>query len=168
MQANGEGSIYPRRNGSAAYVWLRAPTGQRRRKHLVRAYRACEGRAESRVSQFMAAFAAVLAAQAAARLRSAPVLLDRRGGHRVVALAAVAEPRAGHDTFRNDDDGDGRPGEVDEPGLGALEADRGRAAPSVAVLVDDQVRFPGPWRLGVVEVLTVDQDRDVRVVIDAA
>ncbi len=31
---NGEGSIYPRGNGYAAYVWVTLPTGQRRRKYV--------------------------------------------------------------------------------------------------------------------------------------
>lgn len=31
---NGEGSIYPRRNGYAAYAWVRTPTGKRTRKYV--------------------------------------------------------------------------------------------------------------------------------------
>ncbi len=33
-RANGEGSIYPYKNGYAAYVWVRTPSGQRRRKYV--------------------------------------------------------------------------------------------------------------------------------------
>src|SRR5690348_4568806 len=33
-RANGEGSIYPYKNGYAAYVWVNTPTGQRRRKYI--------------------------------------------------------------------------------------------------------------------------------------
>jgi len=33
-RANGEGSIFPYRNGYAAYVWVTTPTGQRRRKYV--------------------------------------------------------------------------------------------------------------------------------------
>jgi integrase len=33
-RANGEGSIYPYRNGYAAYVWVITPTGQKRRKYV--------------------------------------------------------------------------------------------------------------------------------------
>lgn len=33
-RANGEGSIYPYRNGYAAYVWVRTPVGQRKRKYV--------------------------------------------------------------------------------------------------------------------------------------
>jgi hypothetical protein len=31
-RANGEGSIFPYRNGFAAYTWIRQPDGQRRKK----------------------------------------------------------------------------------------------------------------------------------------
>ena len=31
-RANGEGSIFPYRNGYAAYVWVTTPTGRRTRK----------------------------------------------------------------------------------------------------------------------------------------
>lgn len=31
-RANGEGSIFPYRNGYAAYVWVTTPDGKRRRK----------------------------------------------------------------------------------------------------------------------------------------
>lgn len=34
VRANGEGSIYPYRNGFAAYVWVTTPTGLRRRKYV--------------------------------------------------------------------------------------------------------------------------------------
>jgi len=33
-RANGEGSIFPYRNGYAAYVWVSTPTGQRRRRWI--------------------------------------------------------------------------------------------------------------------------------------
>ena len=33
-RANGEGSIFPYRNGHAAYVWVTTPTGQRKRKYV--------------------------------------------------------------------------------------------------------------------------------------
>jgi integrase len=33
-RANGEGSIYPYRNGYAAYVWVTTPTGARKRKYV--------------------------------------------------------------------------------------------------------------------------------------
>jgi integrase len=33
-RANGEGSIYPYKNGYAAYVWVRTPAGQRMRKYV--------------------------------------------------------------------------------------------------------------------------------------
>ncbi len=33
-RANGEGSIYPYRNGYAAYVWVTTPSGDRKRKYL--------------------------------------------------------------------------------------------------------------------------------------
>ncbi len=33
-RANGEGSIYPYRNGYAAYVWITTPTGRRQRKYV--------------------------------------------------------------------------------------------------------------------------------------
>src|SRR5207248_3781564 len=33
-RANGEGSIYPHRNGFAAYVWVQTPAGQRKRKYV--------------------------------------------------------------------------------------------------------------------------------------
>jgi integrase len=33
-RANGEGSIFPYRNGYAAYVWVTTPTGQKRRKYV--------------------------------------------------------------------------------------------------------------------------------------
>jgi hypothetical protein len=32
QRANGEGSIFPYRNGYAAYVWVTTPDGKRRRK----------------------------------------------------------------------------------------------------------------------------------------
>ena len=32
QRANGEGSIFPYRNGYAAYVWVTTPDGRRRRK----------------------------------------------------------------------------------------------------------------------------------------
>jgi hypothetical protein len=32
QRANGEGSIFPYRNGHAAYVWVTTPDGMRRRK----------------------------------------------------------------------------------------------------------------------------------------
>ena len=31
---NGEGSIYPYRNGYAAYVWVTTPDGRRKRKYV--------------------------------------------------------------------------------------------------------------------------------------
>jgi hypothetical protein len=31
---NGEGSIFPYRNGYAAYTWVRTPTGRRQRKYV--------------------------------------------------------------------------------------------------------------------------------------
>ena len=31
-RASGEGSIFPYRNGFAAYTWIRQPDGQRRKK----------------------------------------------------------------------------------------------------------------------------------------
>ena len=34
MRANGEGSIYPYRNGFAAYVWVDTPDGKRKRKYV--------------------------------------------------------------------------------------------------------------------------------------
>ncbi|GAA4560521.1 N-terminal phage integrase SAM-like domain-containing protein [Pseudonocardia xishanensis] len=33
-RANGEGSIYPHRNGFAAYVWVQTPAGARKRKYV--------------------------------------------------------------------------------------------------------------------------------------
>jgi hypothetical protein len=33
-RANGEGSIYPYRNGFAAYAWVTTPSGTRKRKHV--------------------------------------------------------------------------------------------------------------------------------------
>jgi Phage integrase, N-terminal SAM-like domain len=33
-RANGEGSIFPYRNGFAAYVWVSKPNGQRQRKYI--------------------------------------------------------------------------------------------------------------------------------------
>lgn len=33
-RANGEGSIYPHRNGFAAYVWVTTPSGERKRKYI--------------------------------------------------------------------------------------------------------------------------------------
>ncbi|MFL6129385.1 MAG: hypothetical protein ACJ73E_10020 [Mycobacteriales bacterium] len=33
-RANGEGSIYPRRNGFAAYAWVTTPAGKRTRKYV--------------------------------------------------------------------------------------------------------------------------------------
>jgi hypothetical protein len=33
-RANGEGSIYPYKNGYAAYVWVTTPTGQKDRKYI--------------------------------------------------------------------------------------------------------------------------------------
>jgi integrase len=33
-RANGEGSIYPHRNGYAAYVWVRTPAGESKRKYV--------------------------------------------------------------------------------------------------------------------------------------
>ena len=33
-RANGEGSIYPYKNGYAAYVWVTTPTGDRKRKYV--------------------------------------------------------------------------------------------------------------------------------------
>jgi integrase len=33
-RANGDGSIYPYRNGYAGYAWVRTPTGQRKRKYV--------------------------------------------------------------------------------------------------------------------------------------
>ena len=33
-RANGEGSIYPHRNGYAAYVWVTTPAGERKRKYV--------------------------------------------------------------------------------------------------------------------------------------
>lgn len=33
-RANGEGSIFPYRNGFAAYVWVTKPNGQRQRKYI--------------------------------------------------------------------------------------------------------------------------------------
>src|SRR5262249_30984534 len=33
-RANGEGSIFPYRNGFAAYVWVTQPNGQRQRKYI--------------------------------------------------------------------------------------------------------------------------------------
>gem|GEM_PF-6714195 len=33
-RANGEGSIYPHRNGFAAYAWVDTPDGKRRRKYV--------------------------------------------------------------------------------------------------------------------------------------
>ena len=33
-RANGEGSIYPLRNGFAAYAWVTTPAGERRRKYV--------------------------------------------------------------------------------------------------------------------------------------
>ncbi|PRY46604.1 site-specific integrase [Umezawaea tangerina] len=33
-RANGEGSIYPHRNGFAAYVWVQTPTGDKKRKYV--------------------------------------------------------------------------------------------------------------------------------------
>jgi len=33
-RANGEGSIYPYKNGYAAYVWVTTPTGERKRKYV--------------------------------------------------------------------------------------------------------------------------------------
>jgi hypothetical protein len=33
-RANGEGSIFPYRNGFAAYVWVTKPNGQRQRKYV--------------------------------------------------------------------------------------------------------------------------------------
>jgi hypothetical protein len=33
-RANGEGSIFPYRNGFAAYAWVTTPTGERRRKYV--------------------------------------------------------------------------------------------------------------------------------------
>ena len=33
-RANGEGSIYPYKNGYAAYAWVTTPTGQRKRKYV--------------------------------------------------------------------------------------------------------------------------------------
>ncbi|MEU6646738.1 hypothetical protein ABZ863_29925 [Saccharomonospora sp. NPDC046836] len=33
-RANGEGSIYPFRNGFAAYVWVTTPTGEKKRKYV--------------------------------------------------------------------------------------------------------------------------------------
>jgi integrase len=33
-RANGDGSIYPYKNGYAAYVWVTTPTGQKRRKYV--------------------------------------------------------------------------------------------------------------------------------------
>lgn len=38
-RANGEGSIYPYRNGFAAYAWVATPTGRRRRKYVYGATR---------------------------------------------------------------------------------------------------------------------------------
>jgi hypothetical protein len=33
-RANGEGSIFPYRNGFAAYVWITTPSGKRQRKYV--------------------------------------------------------------------------------------------------------------------------------------
>jgi hypothetical protein len=33
-RANGEGSIYPFRNGFAAYAWVTTPAGERKRKYV--------------------------------------------------------------------------------------------------------------------------------------
>ena len=33
-RANGEGSIFPYRNGFAAYVWITTPSGKRQREYL--------------------------------------------------------------------------------------------------------------------------------------
>ena len=35
-RANGEGSIYPYKNGYAAYVWVTTPEGQRKRRVCLR------------------------------------------------------------------------------------------------------------------------------------
>lgn len=34
MRANGEGSIYPHRNGFAAYAWVNTPDGKQDRKYV--------------------------------------------------------------------------------------------------------------------------------------
>jgi len=34
QQANGEGSIFPYKNGYAAYVWVLTPAGTRKRKYV--------------------------------------------------------------------------------------------------------------------------------------
>jgi hypothetical protein len=34
VRANGEGSIYPYKNGYAAYAWVTTPTGEKKRKYL--------------------------------------------------------------------------------------------------------------------------------------
>ena len=33
-RANGEGSIYPYRNGYSAYVWVTTPSGERKRRYV--------------------------------------------------------------------------------------------------------------------------------------
>jgi hypothetical protein len=33
-RANGEGSIYPYKNGYAAYIWVDTPSGKRQRKYV--------------------------------------------------------------------------------------------------------------------------------------
>jgi integrase len=85
-RANGEGSIYPYKNGYAAYVWVTTPTGQRRRRYLY-------GRTRGEVH------AKWVALQAVAAARPVPTTTPTIAAYLTYWLAEVIGPNREANTY---------------------------------------------------------------------
>ncbi len=94
----------------------------------------------------------------------------RPAGARLYARVILAAIKAGVTSGQQHSCPPGRTGlsasHVDKSRIMALECDRYRGGRAVPVLGHDQVRLAGPRRLPLVRILTVQENHDVRVLLD--